>query len=108
MFRTFRAVRFLFVGPFVLVMLIVINRMTDPGNPWWRYAALGIGIVWVISLFRVLQAIVMVGGLAALGTWLWRRGSQPQQRPGVPPSPMAPPSATAPPPPPDPGGVPPK
>ena len=34
MFRTFRAFRFLFVAPFVLALLVIINLMTSPAH-WW-------------------------------------------------------------------------
>jgi len=66
MIKTLRAIRFLFVGPAILLVLVVINVMTSPGHWWVQWAALGIGIAWVISLFRVLMAIVVAGGLAAL------------------------------------------
>jgi hypothetical protein len=66
MFKTLRALRFLFVGPFVLVLLVVINLMTSPGHWWVKWPALGIGIAWVISLLRVIRALVVLGGLAAL------------------------------------------
>ena len=69
---TLRAVQFLFVGPFVLVLLFFINWMTSPGEWWIQWAALGIGIAWVVSLFRVLEAAVLMGGLAALLTYLAR------------------------------------
>lgn len=70
MLKTARAIKFLFIAPFILLMLFVINWMTTPGNWWIKWAALGIGIAWVISLFRVMRAIILVGGLAALGAWL--------------------------------------
>jgi len=70
---TFKSVRFLITAPFLLVFLFVINLMTSPGNWWWQWAALGIGIAWVISLFRVLRAILLVGGLAGLAAYLNRR-----------------------------------
>lgn len=66
MYKTYRAVKFLFVGPMVLAMLFVINWMTSPGEWWVQWAALGIGIAWFISLFRVLAALVVGGGLVAL------------------------------------------
>ncbi|MGE5236035.1 MAG: hypothetical protein ACM3O7_06790 [Acidobacteriota bacterium] len=66
MLKTLRAVRFLFMGPLILAMLVVINLMTSPGHWWVQWAALGIGIAWVISLMRVLWALVVVGGVAAL------------------------------------------
>ncbi len=66
MYKTLRAVRFLFVGPVVLVLCFFINLMTSPHHWWFQWAALGIGIAWVISLFRVIWAIIVLGGLAAL------------------------------------------
>jgi len=73
MYKTLRAVRFLFVGPFILMMLVVINWMTFHGQWWVKWAALGIGIAWIISLFRVIQALVLVGGLAALIAYLRKK-----------------------------------
>jgi len=71
--QTLRALKFLFVGPAVLVLLVVINWMTTPGQWWIRWPALGIGIAWVVCLLRVLRAVVLVGGLAAFGAWLLRQ-----------------------------------
>ena len=65
MLKTLRALKFLFVGPAILAMLFVINWMTSPGEWWVQWPALGIGIAWVFSLFRVIGAIVVAGGLAA-------------------------------------------
>ena len=73
MIRTLRALRFLFIAPMILAFLFVVNWMTSPGDWWVQWAALGIGIAWVISLFRVLRGIVLVGGLAALTAYLTRR-----------------------------------
>lgn len=64
--RTIAAVKFLFIGPLVLALLGVINLLTSPGTWWVVWPALGIGIAWVISLFRVLFALVVAGGVAAL------------------------------------------
>lgn len=66
MMKTLNALKFLVVGPMILILLFVINWMTTPGDWWVQWAALGIGIAWVISLFRVIFAIVVAGGLAAL------------------------------------------
>jgi hypothetical protein len=66
MLKIFRAVKFLFIGPLILAFLVLINLMTSPGDWWVQWAALGIGIAWVICLFRVLGALVVAGGLAAL------------------------------------------
>ncbi len=66
MIGTVRAVKFLFVGPAVLVLLVIINAMTSPGDWWVKWAALGIGIAWIVNLFRVIRAALLVGGLVAL------------------------------------------
>ena len=63
--KTLRAVKFLFVGPIILAFLFILNWMTSPGDWWVQWPALGIGIAWFISLFRVIVAIVAVGGIAA-------------------------------------------
>jgi hypothetical protein len=74
--RTLRAVKFLFMGPLILAFLFVINLMTSPGEWWVQWAALGIGIAWVISLFRVIRAVIVAGGLAALAAVLASRNRQ--------------------------------
>jgi hypothetical protein len=73
MLKTLRAVRFLFMGPVILVILVVINAMTNPGHWWVKWAALGIGIAWILSLFRVLRMLVVLGGLAALVAYLRKK-----------------------------------
>ena len=76
MLRTVRSIKFLFTAPFILILLVIINWMTSPGHWWVQWAALGLGIAWVLALFRVMRAIVLVGGLAALGAWLAQRGKE--------------------------------
>jgi len=71
--QTAKAFKFLFTGPLILVLLFVINLMTSPGEWWVQWAALGIGIAWLISLFRVMRAMLLAGGLAALGAYVARR-----------------------------------
>jgi hypothetical protein len=66
MFKTWRAVKFLIKGPLILLALVIINAVTSPGHWWVQWAALGIGIAWLISLLRVIRAVILVGGLAAL------------------------------------------
>ena len=78
MSKTLHSVKFLFTGPLILAFLFVINLMTSPGHWWVQWAALGIGIAWVLSLFRVIRAVILAGGLAALGAYLLNR----QQRSG--------------------------
>ncbi len=73
MFRTLRAVRFLFTGPFILLVVYIVSRVTPSGGEWFKWAALGIGIAWLVSLVRVIQALFLVGGLAALVMWLRKR-----------------------------------
>jgi hypothetical protein len=68
--KTLNAVKFLFTGFLIFVLLFVINLLTSPGHWWVQWAALGIGIAWVFSLFRVLRAVVIAGGLAALVAWI--------------------------------------
>ena len=72
--KTLRAAKFLVLGPLILGMLIVVNLLTSPHHWWVQWAALGIGIAWVVSLIRVLWALVLVGGVAALMTLLWNKG----------------------------------
>ena len=65
---------FLVKGPIILAFLFVIDLMT-PGGWWVQWAALGIGIAWFSSLFRLLRAVVMLGGLAGLAAYLNGRRS---------------------------------
>jgi hypothetical protein len=71
--KTWRAFKFLFIGPLILAMLFVINWMTTPGDWWVQWAALGIGIAWVFSLVRVVFAMIVAGGAVALFTSLKNR-----------------------------------
>lgn len=73
MLETLRAFKFLVVGPLILLMLGVINYMTSPGVWWVQWPALGIGIAWVVSLLRVIKAVVIAGGLAAFAAYLANR-----------------------------------
>lgn len=68
-----QAVKFLFTAPLILAFLFVINLMTSPGHWWVQWAALGLGIAWFFSLLRVIRAVIVAGGLAALGTYLYNR-----------------------------------
>ncbi len=73
--RTVRAFKFLFTAPLILLILVILDWMTSPGEWWVQWAGLGIGIVWVSCLVRVLQAVTLVGGIAALGSnMLGRQG----------------------------------
>lgn len=68
------SIKFLFTGPLILIMLGVVDWMTPPpGLHWFYWAALGIGIGWFFSLLRVVWAVVVFGGLAALFAYLQSR-----------------------------------
>lgn len=89
-FQTMKSVGFLFKAPLILAMLFVINLMTSPGHWWVQWPALGIGIAWFFALFRVLRTIIVAGGLAALGIYLFNRyanagGPSTAPRPGTQP-----------------------
>jgi hypothetical protein len=71
--ETLRAVKFLFMAPLILLFLFVVNVMTSPGQWWVQWAALGLGIAWFISLLKVVRAVIIAGGLAALGAILLNR-----------------------------------
>lgn len=71
--RTLRSAKFLVKAPFILAFLFVINLVTSPHHWWVQWAALGIGIAWVFALLRVMRALILAGGLAALGAVLWKR-----------------------------------
>jgi hypothetical protein len=70
--RLMRDLKFLVTAPFILLMLFVINLMTSPGHWWVQWAALGLGIAWFIHLFRVMRAIILLGGLAGLAAYMGR------------------------------------
>ena len=71
--ETFEAFKFLFIGPCIVAFLFVINMMTSPDVWWVQWPALGIGIAWVISLFRVGFAVIAAGGVVALLAMLRNR-----------------------------------
>lgn len=67
------SLKFLVFAPFILAFLLVVNLMTWNGEWWVQWAALGLGIAWVVNLFRVVRTVIVAGGLAALGTYLFRQ-----------------------------------
>lgn len=70
MFKLIRSIKFLFTGPFILLMLFGINLIFTPDHWWVQWPALGIGIAWFICLFRVGVAVIVAGGIAAFITHL--------------------------------------
>jgi hypothetical protein len=71
-----KSIKFLVMAPFLVAFLFVVNIMTWQGEWWVQWAALGIGIAWVTSLFRVIRAVMLAGGLAALGAYFLNRSRQ--------------------------------
>ena len=67
-FRTMKSVGFLFKAPFILALLVVIS------------------IAWFLALFRVLRTVILAGGLAALGFYLFSRYGKAGAAPGAPSS----------------------
>ena len=50
--------------------------MTSPGQWWVQWVAFGMGIAWVINLFKLIRDVVVLGGLAAFGAYLFNRNRQ--------------------------------
>jgi hypothetical protein len=71
--RLVRSVGFLFKAPLIVLFLFIVNLTTSPGHWWFQWPALGLGIAWVMSLFRVMRAILVLGGLAGLTAYLNRQ-----------------------------------
>jgi hypothetical protein len=69
----FGSVSFLFTAPLIVASLFVINLLTSPGEWWVLWAALGLGIAWVINLFKLMRTLVLLGGLAGLAAYMSRR-----------------------------------
>ena len=76
-FGPLRRVKFLITAPFIVLMLFVINMVTSPHQWWFQWAAFGIGIAWVINLIKLVRDVVLLGGLAALGAYIFNRTRQP-------------------------------
>jgi hypothetical protein len=73
MWRTWRSFKFLIKAPFILLFLVIVNVMTSPGHWWVQWAALGIGIAWILCLLRVIRMAIMLGGLAALIAYFMKK-----------------------------------
>jgi hypothetical protein len=42
-----------------------------------QWVALGLGIAWVINLFKLIRDVILLGGLAAFGAYIFNRNRQP-------------------------------
>jgi len=71
-----RRVKFLIMAPFILGLCFVINLMTWSGQWWVQWVALGLGIAWVINLFKLIRDVILLGGLAAFGAYIFNRNRQ--------------------------------
>jgi hypothetical protein len=72
-FGPLRRVKFLITAPFIVLLCFVINVMTSPGEWWVQWVAFGIGIAWVINLFKLIRDVILLGGLAAFGAYIFNR-----------------------------------
>jgi len=72
-FALWNSLKFVFIGPLILLFLLAVNVLASPGDWWVQWAALGISVPWTICLFRVLKGALLVGGFATLVTYLSRR-----------------------------------
>ena len=59
------------------MFLVIVNAVTSPGHWWVQWAALGIGIAWVLSLLRVIRMMILLGGLAALIAYFQKNAPYP-------------------------------
>jgi hypothetical protein len=72
-FGPLRRVKFLVMAPFIVLLCLVINLMTSPGEWWVQWVAFGIGIAWVINFFKLIRDIAVLGGLAAFSAYVLNR-----------------------------------
>ena len=74
MVGTLQALKFVFMAPFILGFLTMVNVMTSPGHWWVQWAALGIGIAlhgrWRLQSLLDLSSPQKSPRLAShLGAW---------------------------------------
>jgi len=75
-FGPLRRVKFLITAPLIVLLCFVINVTTSPGHWWVQWVAFGMGIAWVINLFKLIRDVIVLGGLAAFGAYLFNRNRQ--------------------------------
>ncbi len=68
-----RAVTMPFTALFVVGLCAVINAMTSPGQWWFQWVALGMGIATIVALAKGLRVALALGLVAFVGWWLYRR-----------------------------------
>jgi hypothetical protein len=68
-----RAVTVPFKALFVVGLCALINAMTSPGHWWFQWVALGMGIAVVVAVAKGLRTAFVLGLLALVGWWIYRR-----------------------------------
>jgi hypothetical protein len=68
-----RAVTMPLKALFVVGLCAAINLMTSPGQWWFQWVALGMGIATVVALARGLRTALALGLAAFVGWCLYRR-----------------------------------
>lgn len=70
-----------FKALFVVGLCWFINSMTTPGNWWFKWVALGMGIAVLVAWARAARTLVGLAVVAFVGWWLYRRyGTEARQR----------------------------
>jgi hypothetical protein len=68
-----QAVTMPFKALFVVSLCALINAMTSPGQWWFQWVALGMGIATVVALARGVRTALVLGLVAWAGWWLYKR-----------------------------------
>lgn len=68
-----RALTMPFKALFVVGLCALINAVTSPGQWWFQWVALGMGIATIVALAKGLRAALALGVIAFVGWWLFRR-----------------------------------
>ena len=58
---------------FVVGLCFFINWMVSPGNWWVKWVAFGMGIAVIVAWARALKLLFIVGVLAAIGYFIYKR-----------------------------------
>ena len=71
--RLTRAITALLNFIFVVGLCLFINWMVSPGNWWVKWVAFGMGINVIVAWARVAKLLFVVGVLAAIGYFIYKR-----------------------------------
>lgn len=76
-----RAIVLPFKALFVVGICGVINAMTAPGQWWFQWVALGMGIAVLVAWARAAKTLAMLGLVYFAGRWIYKHhGAQARQR----------------------------